>query len=50
MRLPDGSTRYVVDEKTIIALTGALGGRLIDPLKTTNVQNARAMTTWVMEK
>jgi len=27
-----------------------LGGRMIDPLKTTVVQNERAMTTWVVRK
>ena len=50
MRLPDGSERFVVDEQTILAWTSRLGGRLADPLKTTNVQNQRCMTTWVMEK
>ena len=48
--LPDGSERFVVDEATIMRITGELGGRLLDPLKTTNVHNLRAMTTWVMEK
>ena len=50
MRLPDGSERFVVDEKTLLAWTSTLGGTLIDPIKTTNVQNLRCMTTWVMEK
>jgi SAM-dependent methyltransferase len=50
MRLPDGSERYVVDERTLLDWTAALGGRLADPLKTTNVQNLRGMTTWVVEK
>ena len=50
MRLPDGSERFVVDERTILAWTSTLGGTLADPLKTTNVQNRRCMTTWVMEK
>ena len=50
VRLPDGSDRFVVDEPTLMRTTQALGGRLLDPLKTTNVQNMRAMTTWVMEK
>jgi tellurite methyltransferase len=50
VRLPDGSERFVVDEPTLMALTRALGGRLLDPLKTTNVQNQRAMTTWVLQK
>jgi tellurite methyltransferase len=48
--LPDGSERFVVDERTILTWTSRLGGTLIDPLKTTNVQNLRCMTTWVMEK
>lgn len=50
MRLPDGSERFVVDEQTLLEWTSRLGGTLADPLKTTNVQNARCMTTWVMEK
>jgi SAM-dependent methyltransferase len=50
VRLPDGSERFVVDERALLNWTSALGGRLVDPLKTTNVQNTRCMTTWVMEK
>jgi SAM-dependent methyltransferase len=50
VRLPDGSERFVVDERTLLAWTTTLGGTLADPLKTTNVQNTRSMTTWVMEK
>ena len=50
MRLPDGSDRFVVDERTLLEWTSKLGGKLVDPLKTTNVQNMRCMTTWVMEK
>ena len=50
MRLPDGSERFIVDERTLLTLTETLGGSLADPLKTTNVQNMRCMTTWVMEK
>lgn len=50
LRLPDGSTRFVVDQAMLLDLTKQLGGTLLDPLKTTNVQNQRAMTTWVMEK
>ena len=50
LRLPDGSERFVVDEPTLLAWTTTLGGRLADPVKTTNVQNPRCMTTWVMEK
>jgi tellurite methyltransferase len=50
MRLPDGSIRFVVTEALLIAWTTRLRGRLVDPIKTTNVQQMRAMTTWVVEK
>jgi SAM-dependent methyltransferase len=49
-RLPDGSERFLVDEKLLLDLTAGLGGRLIDPLKTTIVQDQRCMTTWVLKK
>jgi tellurite methyltransferase len=48
--LPDGSERFLVDEAGLLARTEALGGELLDPIKTTNVQNLRAMTTWVVRK
>jgi tellurite methyltransferase len=48
--LPDGSTRYLVDEALLVQLTAELGGQLADPLKTTVVQNQRCMTTWVVRK
>ena len=48
--LPDGSERYLVDETTLMNLTEQLGGKLLDPLKTTVVQNQRSMTTWVVRK
>ena len=48
--LPDGSERYLVDEALLCDLTRQLGGRMLDPLKTTVVQNQRSMTTWVVEK
>jgi tellurite methyltransferase len=50
MRLPDGSERFVADERMLLEWTTTLGGRLADPLKTTNVQNLRCMTTWAIEK
>jgi tellurite methyltransferase len=49
-QLPDGSQRYLVDEALLLQLTEQLGGHLGDPLKTTVVQNQRAMTTWVVVK
>ena len=48
--LPDGSERYLVDEALLMRLTEQLGGRLLDPLKTTVVQGQRCMTTWVLRK
>jgi SAM-dependent methyltransferase len=49
-RLPDGSDRFLVNERSLLEATGALGGELLDPLKTTIVQDRRSMTTWVMRK
>jgi tellurite methyltransferase len=49
-RLPDGSDRYLVDEGQLLELTSRLGGVLLDPLKTSVVQDQRCMTTWVVEK
>jgi 2-polyprenyl-3-methyl-5-hydroxy-6-metoxy-1,4-benzoquinol methylase len=48
--LPDGSERYLVNERILLDLTHRLGGRLLDPLKTTVVQDQRCMTTWVVRK
>ncbi|HTE44307.1 MAG TPA: class I SAM-dependent methyltransferase [Gemmatimonadaceae bacterium] len=48
--LPDGSDRFLVDEDMLMTETGRLGGRLVDPLKTTVVQRARCMTTWVLDR
>jgi SAM-dependent methyltransferase len=48
--VPDGSERYLVDEAQLLSLTEELGGRLLDPLKTTLVQGQRCMTTWVLRK
>jgi len=49
-RLPDGSERFLMDEERLMRRTAALGGVLADPLKTTNVQNLRAMTTWCVHR
>ena len=48
--LPDGSERFLVDEARLLGLAEELGGTLIDPIKTTVVQNQRCMTTWVLRK
>ena len=46
----DGAERYLVDEALLGSIAGRLGGELVDPLKTTVVQNQRSMTTWVLQK
>jgi len=48
--LPDHSEHYLVNESRLLELTNQLGGHLLDPLKTTIVQNQRSMTTWVVRK
>lgn len=48
--LPDGSERFLVDEALLKRAEERLGAQRLDPLKTTIVQNLRAMTTWVLRK
>lgn len=48
--LPDGTERFLVDEPYLLRLTEELGGALLDPLKTTVVQDRRCMTTWVLRR
>jgi tellurite methyltransferase len=50
LRLPDGSDRFVVDERLLLDAGYERGATLLDPIKTTNVQNQRCMTTWVLQK
>ena len=49
-KIPDGSERFLVNEEVLIAKTEELNGTLLEPIKTTNVQNLRCMTTWVLQK
>ena len=48
--LPDGSEWFLVDQEMLISTTEKLGGMFVEPIKTTNVQNLRSMTTWVIRK
>ena len=48
--LPDGSERFLVNEQILMEYTRDLGGELVEPIKTTNVQNLRCMTTWCVKK
>jgi len=48
--LPDGSQRFLVNQQTLLQYTQSLNARLHEPIKTTNVQNLRCMTTWCLQK
>lgn len=46
----DGSEWFLVNEEMLAELAGERNAVLVDPLKTTIVQNHRCMTTWVLRK
>ncbi len=46
--MPDGTERFIVDEQILKDATASVGGRFLEPIKTTNVENIRCMTTWVL--
>ncbi|MBP7377444.1 MAG: class I SAM-dependent methyltransferase [Pyrinomonadaceae bacterium] len=48
--MPDGSERFIVDEQMLRDSTASVGGQFLEPIKTTNVENLRCMTTWVVVK
>ena len=48
--MADGTERYLVDEPMVMQLTKDVGAELVDPIKTTVVQDLRSMTTWVLRK
>lgn len=47
--LSDGTERFLVNEQVLLKYTNRVGV-LYEPLKTTNVQNMRCMTTWCVQK
>ena len=49
-RSPDGAERYLVDAPMLASIGERLGAEMVEPLKTTVVQNQRSMTTWVVRK
>lgn len=49
-RIGDGSEWFLVDEAALMDMTAQMDGILVDPLKTTVVQDYRCMTTWVVRK
>ena len=46
----DGSEWFLVDEAMLLEITDEMNAVLVDPLKTTVVQDYRCMTTWVVRK
>jgi SAM-dependent methyltransferase len=48
--MPDGESRFLVDEAMLVDVTARLGGSLLDPLKTSVVHGMRSMATWVLRK
>ena len=48
--LPDGSERFLVNTEMLLDYTQSLNAYLHEPIKTTNVQNLRCMTTWCLQK
>lgn len=48
--LPDGTERFLANEKMLMDYTRAFNAKLYEPIKTTNVQNMRCMTTWCLQK
>jgi SAM-dependent methyltransferase len=49
-RIGDGSEWFLVDEAALLDMTRQMDAVLVDPLKTTIVQDHRCMTTWVLRK
>jgi tellurite methyltransferase len=48
--LPDGSVRFLIDDRMLLAAADSLGGELFEPLKTVVVRNQRSMSTWCLRK
>jgi tellurite methyltransferase len=46
----DGSEWFLVDEEMLLKHTRKMNAVLVDPIKTTIVQDYRCMTTWVLRK
>jgi SAM-dependent methyltransferase len=49
-RINDGSEWFLVDEGALMQMTQQWNAVMVDPLKTTIVQDYRCMTTWVLRK
>ena len=49
-RIRDGAEWFLVDEAALMSMTEQMDALMVDPLKTTVVQDHRCMTTWVLRK
>ena len=49
-QIGDGQAWFLVDEAVLLRMTEQMNGIMVDPLKTTVVQDFRCMTTWVLRK
>ena len=49
-KIGTGAEWFLVDQKMLLDLTEEMGAVMIDPIKTTIVQDNRCMTTWVLRK
>jgi hypothetical protein len=49
-RIGDEQEWFLVDERELLQITRQMDAVLVDPLKTTVVQDYRCMTTWVLRK
>jgi SAM-dependent methyltransferase len=49
-RINDGAAWFLVDESMLMKMTEHMNAVMVDPLKTTIVQDYRCMTTWVLRK
>ena len=48
--MPDGTERFLVNERMILNYNRILNAEMYEPIKTTNVNNLRCMTTWCLRK
>jgi tellurite methyltransferase len=49
-RMPTGGEWFLATEAKLVLATERLGGEMVEPLRTVNVQNLRCMTTWILRK
>jgi tellurite methyltransferase len=48
--IPDGSDRFLVDDRMLLEATRELGADLLEPIKSVVVQGERSMSTWCLKK